>query len=232
MTVISNISDVPESGVYFQQGAIVQLVVQMLDVNTGEPVQLQLAQIMTISLEYPDETTIMEFPATLYTDGSDGRMVYTTRNNGLGQVDLFQVGLYKIQGQAMIGGVALPPSSRSDFYVQANANGGGSPVANFSPNAIILFDSNGVRYAVSVNSSGQVIKQARINGPQNALQLNALVMKDSTGIYWTIGIDTSGNFTKAQTGAFPQALSEVVLLDENGKAWVTTVNTNGDLEAA
>ncbi len=232
-----NITDVPTSGKYFQRGAIAALVVQMIDAESvtpdnpeGDPIPLQTATGLSISILYPDGTTSQSFTAELYSDGSDGRIKYITKNDGV-TVDLSQVGLYKIQGNAVIGGVPLPPSYESDFYVLKNTFGGTvMPIA--TPSGIVLFDSDTVRYVGTVNPSGELSFAQQSEGPTTYLYFNELVMKDSEGIYWTITMGTDGEYDAAPGGTFPHALNYFTLVDQNNKTWVITISTQGVLTPA
>lgn len=221
------ITDVPESGKYFQQGAIVRLVVQLIDIETGLPIPLQTATGLTISILYPDLETSQTFPATLYTDGSDGQISYITQNDGT-TIDLTQTGLYRMQGDAIIGGVSLPPSYETDFYVLPNVFGGPS-VTNTTPTAIILFDSTGVRWVGTVSAGGVISWAAQISGPASYLYVNSLVMKDDLGVYWTISISTLGVISAVPGGTFPHALNYFFLADINGKSWLVTISEDGIL---
>lgn len=225
-----NIVDVPESTYYFQQGAIVQLVAQFIDVNTGLPIPMQVATGMSISLLYPDEVTSQTFACSLYTDGSDGCIVYTTRNDG-NTIDLSQVGLYKLQANAVIGGIQLPPSYQTDFYVNPNVNSNTAPPAIFTSSAIIIFDGNGVRWAGTIQS-GSLVWTAQPTGPANFLWFNQLVMKDSDGIYWNVPISTAGVPQPAVGGTFPKAIESFIITDANGLAWIVTISTSGVLTPA
>ena len=230
-------ADIPQSGIYFQQGAIVQLVAQIIDINTitptnpsGNPIQLQSATGMTISILYPDGATAQTFVASLYTDGSDGMVAYTTRNNG-STIDLSEVGLYKMQASAVLGGVQLPPSFETDFYVEPNVSGlSASPIFNSS--ALIMFDVNNVRWAGTI-SAGALVFAATPMGPSQFLWFNRLSMKDSNGVIWNINVSTAGvqGATQAQ-GNVQDALSSFILNDVNGRSWVVTVSTAGVLTPA
>jgi hypothetical protein len=225
-----NITDVPQSGVYYQQGAAVQLVVQMIDITTGLPVPLGAASGLSISILYPDRVTTQTFVATLYTDGSDGMVTYTTKNLP-GQVDLSQVGLYAMQADAVIGGVSIPPSYETDFYVLPNVFGG--PMTTIAtPSAIVLYDSASVRWVGTVSPAGTINWIPQVSGPPNALQLNQLVMKDDMGVYWTFTISTLGVLTGARAGTFPKALEYFFLSDINGKSWIVTASEAGTLVPA
>lgn len=233
MTVLNSI---PASGIYFQQGAIIELVCQIVDVNTisptnpnGDPFQLQSANGFTISILYPDGVTTQTFVASLYTDGSDGMVTYTTRNSG-SNVDLSQIGLYEMQASAIVGGVQLPPSLDMDFYVNPNVEGI-STTPLFNSSALIMFDSSGVRWAGTI-VTGAITFAAQPTGPASFLEFNALVMQDTNGAYWTIGISTLGVQTGITGGSFQNALQSFILTDSTGHAWVITVNTSGKLQAA
>lgn len=225
MTVIT---DVPQSGIYFQQGAIVRLIAQMLD--TGLPVPLQTATGLVIAILYPDRVTTQSFAAELYTDGSDGMIAFTTRNDGR-TIDLSQVGLYELQGMAVIGGVQLPPSYESDFYVLENVFGG-SNMPIFTPSAVVLYDTNSVRWVGTVTPSGDIEWVAQPSGPSSFLQFNQLVMKDDNGVYWTMSISTLGVVTGTPGGTFANAIDFFTMADINNKSWIVKVDESGDLGAA
>lgn len=228
---MTDITDVPDSEVYLQEGAIVMLVAQILDINTGLPVQLQVATGLSLTVLYPDRLTSQTFAAQLYTDGSDGRIVYITRNDG-STIDLSQVGLYQFQGNAVIGGVALPPSFKSDFYVLPNMSGNPTPPAIFSSSSLILFDSNGIRWGVTVNPSGALVRALTPSGPTNFLMFNGLVMKDAGGLYWTVSISITGVIQTTPGGSFTHALTSFILTDTNNRSWVITISEAGVLTPA
>jgi hypothetical protein len=217
-----NITDVPQSGIYYQQGAIVQLVVQLIDIVTGLPIQLQAAAGLSIAILYPDLVTSQTFQAKLYTDGSDGMISYITQNTGA-IINLSQVGLYQMQGMAVIGGVLTPPSYETDFYVLKNTFGGSMSTIT-TPSAIILFDSNGIRWAGTVSPLGVISWNPLVMGPQGFLQFNNLVMPDITGVYWEFMINDSGVVTSIPGGTFPQVQNYFFLQDINGKSWLITNN--------
>ncbi len=73
-----------------------QLVITVLDSNVA--VDISTATDLKIYLRKPDSTTLTK-TGVLYTDGTDGKMVYTTI---AGDLDL--VGNYKIQGKVEIDG--------------------------------------------------------------------------------------------------------------------------------
>lgn len=225
-----NLTDVPQSGIYYQRAAIVQLIVQILDINTGLPVQLQTANGFSISILYPDLLTSQTFVAALYSDGSDGKITYITKNDGV-TIDLNQVGLYQVQGDAVIGGVSLPPTYETDFYVLPNVFGGTMP-AIVTPSAIVLYDSDNVRWVGTISAPNVLSWAAQIEGPAGFFQPNALVMKDSTGLYWTITISTLGVPVFTAIGGFPQAINYFELSDINGKSWLVTVSAVPDLVAS
>lgn len=96
----------------------IQLIVQFVDIN-GNVINLTGATSLKIKLEMPDGTT-KDFTASLYTDGSDGLIAYTTTTS-----DLSQVGYYYVQGKATVGGEAF--STRNNqidnvLYVYANVD--------------------------------------------------------------------------------------------------------------
>lgn len=229
-----NITDVPESGIYVQVGAITQLVLQIIDVNTGEPVPLQTATGLQISLLYPDRITSRDLPAELYTDGSDGMIAYTTQNDGASNIDLTQNGLYYAQGFATISGTQLPPSELTDFYAKKNVSATGTPPIAYTSSALIFFDSNNVRWAMTVDTDGDISNPsvARLTGPINSLTLNQVVLQDSDGVYWTITMGTDGEYVATVGGTYAQSISTLVLLDSDDVSWVITISTAGVLEAA
>ena len=174
------LTDVPESSLYLQKNAIVQLVVDIVDINTGEPVPLQTATNMQIGVLYPDFSSAI-FTATLYTDGSDGKIVYTTQ-----QGDLSESGLYKIQGTATIGGIQQPWSRESDFYVMPNASDQSAP----TPSLPILIDSNGGYWQLKVLPTGNLDTEP-VQNPQDAVPY--IYLQDSTGHVWKMLVEPSGN---------------------------------------
>ena len=108
----------PIPGVTAQVGDEIQLLVQFVDEN-GVPINLSGGTSYKIKLEYPDGST-QDFTASLYTDGSDGIISYTT-----GPDDLNQVGYYFIQGQATIVGETFATRNNqinNALYVYANVD--------------------------------------------------------------------------------------------------------------
>jgi hypothetical protein len=222
--------NVPQSGIYFQVGAITQLVVEIIDITTGEPVPLQVAGDLEISILYPDGVTYQRFNAELYTDGSDGRIVYTTQNDGGSNVDLSEAGLYSIQGYATIGGVPLPPSERSDFYVLPN-NTGVEPVIS-GTTGLVFYDTDNVRWAMTVDTNGDLQIAAKKTGPYGFVYLDPLVLQDSDGVYWTVTINTDGEYQTEINGTFQESVQQIVLKDTNGRSWVLTISTEGVLQTS
>ncbi len=92
----------------------VALVVQIVD-PAGEVINISAATNMKIKIRMPDGTT-KDFTAVLFTNGSDGKMLYTTLAGDLGQV-----GTYQIQGKLSIGG-GLKSSFVGAFDVLNNIN--------------------------------------------------------------------------------------------------------------
>lgn len=229
-----NITDVPQSGIYLQRASVVQLIVQLIDNNTGEPVQLQGASSLTIALLYPDRSTYQTFSASLYTDGSDGRIVYATVNDGSSQVDLSQVGLYGLQGQAVIGSIPTPWSEGPDFYVLPNAVDQGTPPPPiYTASALIMYDADSVRWAITVSPSGIIVATAQSSGPTSALTLRTMTLQDSDGIYWTYTISTDGDLVPNEGGSYQGALDRLTLMDSAGITWVLTPTVDtGELVAA
>jgi hypothetical protein len=230
MDQVTVITDVPQSGVYYQLGAIVSIVVQLIDQQTGLPIQLQTATGMTISLLYPDGVTSQTFTASLYSDGSDGNIVYTTRNV-MSTVDLSQNGLYQMQGSATVNGVQLPPSYATDFYVLKNVSGLPTPPI-FNSTGLVMFDSSSIRWVVTVNTSGDFVFTQQSFGPADFLYFNTLVLQDTDGVYWTVTMNTNGTFKTVAGGSFTHALPSIILTDSSNTSWVVTVTTAGVLIAS
>jgi hypothetical protein len=230
MTILA---DIPQSGIYLQRGSIVQLVVQLIDQNTGLPLQLQTATGLAIHLLYPDLGTTLDVTAKLYTDGSDGRIYYNTVNTS-NQVDLSQVGLYQMQGSAVMGGIQQPPSQETDFYVLPNVDDAGNPPNAYTAQAFILFDSSNVRWAITVTATtpGTFVATAQPTGPANAVTFNPLVLKDANGVYWTITITTQGVLGATAGGLFSQAVDQLTVIDALGNSHVITVSTTGVLTSS
>lgn len=223
------IGDVPYSGVYLQVGSIVQLVVQLIDLSTitpdnptGDPIQLQTAENLIISILYPDLSSKLTVPAKLYTDGADGRIVYTTVNNGTTAVDLSEVGLYKIQGRATIGGIVLPPSLETDFYCLPNVEGSDMPPTAYTVSAVAFISGSGDRWVMTVDTTGDLLLNPVAFGPNNALTVHTFVLKDDNGIYWTYTVDDNGILTPAQGGNYQQSIDILAMVDTAGMTWVVT----------
>ncbi len=84
MSVITQFCQVDDEGV--------ALVYQMINQSTGLPADISAGTELKIRLGYPDGTSA-DFDAELYTDGTDGKMVYVT-----GDGDLAQSGINTLQG--------------------------------------------------------------------------------------------------------------------------------------
>lgn len=107
--------DFTESNQTCQLGDVaVALVVQIVDPD-GAVINISAASNMKIKLRMPDGTT-KNFTAVLYTNGSDGKMLYTTLAGDLGQT-----GTYQIQGKLSVGG-GLKSSFVGTFDVLDNIN--------------------------------------------------------------------------------------------------------------
>lgn len=180
------ITDIPDSGVYMQKGGIVRIAVRILDAITGDPRQIQTATNMKIILLYPSKQIFKIFVASLLTDGSDGIIVYTTQNDGGGNIDLSQVGLFKIQGQVTIGGVALPPSSENDFYILPNPQ----DQANIPSSIPILIDSKGGFWQLTILPTGN-LDTVPTGSSINAVP--SLTLEDAAGNRWTLSVLPTGN---------------------------------------
>jgi hypothetical protein len=85
------------------------LVIQFLDQN-NIPLNLSAATGLKILLGKPDGTGV-EFTATLFTDGTDGKIHYVTLED-----DIDQVGLNTIQGQASISGLKHTRTGKLKVY--------------------------------------------------------------------------------------------------------------------
>lgn len=77
----------------------IQLIVQVLD-QDGAVIDIGAATTMKIKLLKPDGAAV-DKTALLYSDGRDGKMVYTTISG-----DLNQAGLYQLQGKLTLNGTA------------------------------------------------------------------------------------------------------------------------------
>lgn len=222
MNVITN---VPESGIYIQRGSIAQLIAQLIDINTGEPILLQAATALFIDVVYPDRGGTRTFPAKLYTDGADGKIFYTTQNDGLGYSDLNQVGLYNLQGRASIGNVPLPPSYVNDFYVMGNAMDLATTPVNFP----VLRANDGTFWQIYILRGGQ-LDILQTDGTTDAVDIIYLV--DSGGQNWSLvamrtGTDDANLVTEMVTGPFP-ADQQIYLVDSIKKQWVVNVLPSGN----
>lgn len=222
MTVLT---DIPLSGLYFQQGAVTQLIVKIVDLNTGQPVQLQQATGLKIAIQYPD-LTFQQFTAALYTDGSDGKIVYTTVNSGPNAVDLSEVGLYHIQGQAVIGATTLLPSPKSDFYVLPNI---GPAVGPTVYPGFALYDSTNVRWFCNVIPKGNTNTTPLTTGPAGTYDVQPIIMRDAGGNFWQLGIDTTGHIIKTGISAPTSFITSLLIQDSTGYVWQLTILPTGDL---
>ena len=107
--------DFTESNQTCQLGDVgVALVVQIVDPE-GAIINISAATNMKIKVRMPDGTS-KNFTAVLYTNGSDGKMLYTTLAGDLGQA-----GTYAIQGKLSVGG-GLKSSFVGTFDVLDNIN--------------------------------------------------------------------------------------------------------------
>jgi hypothetical protein len=210
------ITDVPQSGLYFQRGSVVQLVIQLIDDNTGLPIQLQSATNLFIDILYPDNAGTRSFVASLYTDGSDGRIAYITKNDQLGYSDLNQVGLYKMQGRASIGSAPLPPSSETDFYILPNvADQAVAPV-----NYPVLQSPGGFLWQVYVLKTGNL---DTISVTAGNPVLTQFYMRDSTGQNWSVTVQDGGQLVTTMINTPVPSSAQIYLVDSVQKQWVVTV---------
>lgn len=92
----------------------VVLVVQIVD-QFGTVIDVSAATNMVIKLGMPDGTS-KNLTAVLYTNGTDGKIKYTTITGDLGQV-----GAYRIQGKLNVAG-GLKSSFVGAFSVLDNIN--------------------------------------------------------------------------------------------------------------
>jgi hypothetical protein len=222
MNVITN---VPESGIYIQRGAIAKLIAQLIDLETGLPILLQAATALFMDVVYPDRAGTRTFPAQLYTDGSDGKIVYTTQNNGLGYSDLNQTGLYNLQGRASIGNVPLPPSYVTDFYVLGNA----ADLATTPVTFPVLRANDGKFWQIYILRTGQ-LDILQIDATTDAV--DTIYMVDSAGQNWTLvamrtGPADANLVTTPVTGPFP-ADQQFYVVDSIKKQWVVNVLAAGN----
>jgi hypothetical protein len=67
--------------------------------------------------------------------------------------------------------------------------------------AIILYDSSLVRWAVTITSSGNLDTNATPAGPSNALEVDPLVLTAPNGTLYQVTIETTGNLTTTVVGA-------------------------------
>ncbi len=75
----------------------VALILQIVTAD-GDIIDISAATDMKIKLRMPDDTA-KNFTAVLYTNGADGKMLYTTL-----PLDLNQAGTYQIQGKLNVSG--------------------------------------------------------------------------------------------------------------------------------
>lgn len=220
------IQNVPQSGVYYSQGAIVQLVVQLLDLNTLTPIQLQTASGFTITLQYPD-FSVQEFAANLWTDGSDGMIVYTTQPG-----DLDQSGLYQMQGTAVVNGVQLPMSNTDgpdcDFYCLPNIK----PVSVFD--GFLASTNMGVIFGVTVLApNGNLNTTAMPPDLSGYYQNFPLILQDINGFSWEVIALAPGNLETIPYLGIPGTPQTYLYLTDNaGKNWKLTVLPTGALKTA
>lgn len=219
------ITDVPQSGIYLQRGAIAQLIVTVIDINTGVPVPLQAATSLFIDILYPDRTSWRSFQAQLYTDGSDGNIVYTTINNGAGYSDLNQIGLYKMQGRAAIGDIPLPYSFPTDFYVQGNV----ADLATVPVPYPVLIANDGSYWQITVTQTGQL---NIIPANQTNLAVSLIYMVDSSGQYWSLSATRTAPadahlVTQLISGPVP-ANQQLFIVNSIKQQAVITVNISGN----
>lgn len=93
----------------------VALVVEMTNQSDGSPFDISQASELTLKILYPDGTA-SDFVADLYTDGVDGKLVYVTEADDLGQS-----GVCGLQGKAVINGAQIS-SEITQFQVNANVD--------------------------------------------------------------------------------------------------------------
>lgn len=92
----------------------IQIIVQVID-QDGDILDIGDASALKIKLQKPDGTAV-DKGAALLTDGSDGKMYYTTQTN-----DLDQAGIWQVQGKLTLSGT--PKSTRvASMVVAANVD--------------------------------------------------------------------------------------------------------------
>ena len=91
----------------------IQLITTIKNSDGVTPINLSTATNLTIYIYRPDSELIVG-PASLVTDGTDGRIQYTTQTT-----DLTVPGIYRIQATYQIGG-NLKHTDRSVFCIEPN----------------------------------------------------------------------------------------------------------------
>lgn len=97
MTYTYLIPQVPSDRDHIQVGAT-NLAIKLQVREGNDVVNISSASALTIIIEKPD-STLVSASATLFTDGSDGMMIYRTSGS-----DLDQAGNYNVQGYVVITG--------------------------------------------------------------------------------------------------------------------------------
>lgn len=98
-----------------QRGSVgIQFVILVVDEETNQPLSLQNATNITFIFKQPDGT-VYNVSGGLYTDGSDGKIQYTTQTT-----DLLLTGIWKFQCSYKISGSQKITSWASFQVVQFN----------------------------------------------------------------------------------------------------------------
>lgn len=101
-------SFVPPSQIAMQGDGDIRLVLTVLNGATGLPVDISAATGLNIRLKRPDLTTV-DYPASLATNGMDGRLLVL-----LSPADLLQAGFYFAQASFSIS--AVPKSTTPEKF--------------------------------------------------------------------------------------------------------------------
>lgn len=108
-------------------------------------------------------------------------------------------------------------------------SGGGASVGGGSYPAFILEDSSAVRWAVTVNTSGNLVTTVTPSGPSGALSLHSVILEDPTGLLWQVTILTSGNLVTTLYEGFIPSIDKIILRDSDSISWILTVSSEGNL---
>lgn len=95
--------------------------------------------------------------------------------------------------------------------------------------AIILTSPNTTRWAITVNTVGDLITTPTAAGPSGAYDIGSLVLEDSTSVFWDVTVTNIGDLVTTAGGSATNALSSISISDSSGRAWVLTVIPAGNL---